>query len=109
MVAFCADAFLATLHEAGTHPLKSTSTVDSNGTTKASYSYDGTGNLRTRPAGSTGTQTLTWDAEAIWPRALTRPAQRPLCTTLMVGVGPSGPAPPATNFSLTKFASDHGT
>ncbi|WP_435126200.1 RHS repeat domain-containing protein, partial [Micromonospora tulbaghiae] len=47
----------------GTHRLIGTSTTDNKGTTAASYTYDDSGNTRTRPTASAGTQNLTWDAE----------------------------------------------
>ncbi|HEX6686081.1 MAG TPA: RHS repeat-associated core domain-containing protein [Candidatus Limnocylindrales bacterium] len=49
--------------EAGKHALASSSTVDGAGTRNASYTYDAAGNTVTRPSESSGTQTLTWDAE----------------------------------------------
>ena len=49
--------------ESGKHGLASTSSTDNTGTKNASYSYDATGNLLTRPAPSGGTQTMTWDQE----------------------------------------------
>ena len=45
---------------AGAHKLASRSTSDG---TSASYTYDASGNMLTRPAPGGGTQTLTWDAE----------------------------------------------
>ncbi|MFS8105181.1 type IV secretion protein Rhs [Lentzea alba] len=47
----------------GKHSLAGTSTSDTAGTRNVSYSYDESGNLLTRPAPTTGTQTLTWDQE----------------------------------------------
>jgi YD repeat-containing protein len=47
----------------GSHKLAATSSVDSAGTKAASYTYDTSGNTKTRPTGTSGTQTLTWDAE----------------------------------------------
>ncbi|TMQ13419.1 MAG: hypothetical protein E6J91_18350 [Deltaproteobacteria bacterium] len=48
---------------AGAHKLTGTSTVDGSGTRTGAYTYDPSGNTLTRPTASSGTQTLTWDAE----------------------------------------------
>jgi RHS repeat-associated protein len=47
----------------GTHRLEDTSTSDTTGTKTANYTYDDSGNTKTRPTASSGTQTLTWDPE----------------------------------------------
>jgi RHS repeat-associated protein len=47
----------------GKHRLDGTSAVDGTGTKTAAYTYDASGNTLTRPTASSGTQTLTWDAE----------------------------------------------
>ncbi|WP_051110431.1 putative adhesin [Longispora albida] len=46
----------------GKHGVKSTTTTDSTGSKVSNWTYDETGNTRTRPQGS-ATQTLTWDPE----------------------------------------------
>lgn len=51
------------LASATSHKLNSVVTQDSSGTTTANYSYDLSGNLKTRPAPAGGTQTLTYDRE----------------------------------------------
>ncbi|WP_415624319.1 RHS repeat-associated core domain-containing protein [Phytohabitans flavus] len=48
---------------AGNHTLASTTTTDNSGARTASYTYDETGNLRSRPTESAGKQTITWDNE----------------------------------------------
>ncbi|HZJ64100.1 MAG TPA: RHS repeat-associated core domain-containing protein, partial [Kofleriaceae bacterium] len=48
---------------AGAHRLTGATTVDSAGTTTRAYTYDLSGNLRTRPTDAAGSQTMTWDAE----------------------------------------------
>ncbi|GAA0452943.1 hypothetical protein Ade02nite_01020 [Paractinoplanes deccanensis] len=54
-----------------THPVPGSTAVRPHavtavsGATNASYTYDQAGNMLTRPAPSTGTQTLTWDAEGL--------------------------------------------
>jgi RHS repeat-associated protein len=45
------------------HTLTGTSTTDSTGTKTASYAYDTAGNTTSRPAPTSGSQTLSWDAE----------------------------------------------
>ncbi|MGW4214586.1 RHS repeat-associated core domain-containing protein [Lentzea sp. NPDC004789] len=47
----------------GKHSLAGTSTTDTAGVRSTSYTYDESGNMLTRPAPTTGTQTLTWDPE----------------------------------------------
>jgi YD repeat-containing protein len=47
----------------GRHGVASTTTTDSQGTRNASFLYDAVGNLKSRPTPSSGTQSMTWDAE----------------------------------------------
>lgn len=49
---------------AATHMLQSTRTkVGTGAEVQADYTYDATGNTKTRPTASAGTQTMTWDTE----------------------------------------------